>query len=217
MYQILKPFGTLNIRGTPCHFLLGNFPLPPSGGQHHHLHWTIKKKIDFNVFVQYRRKLGYSIQRSVFILRHVSPGGPKPVLVDTPGSPWWNVPLMRLCMRYLCRCSQATSGCSVLLISCCHIIRMVTMMLGWWSYESYRKSLLYKMATQQIHGKFLHIIKDMLNKAKSRVKWNSTYGEIFDNLNGVLQGGVISPPLFKIFLEDLPNYLGNDIDIKIGF
>ena len=106
MYQISKTFGTLNIRGTPCHFLLGNFPLPPSGGQHHHLHWTIKKKIDFNVFAQHRRKLGYSIQRSVFIFRHVSPGGPKPVLVDTPGSPWWIIPLMLLCMRYLCRCSS---------------------------------------------------------------------------------------------------------------
>ena len=79
-----------------------------------------------------------------------------------------------------------------------------------------RNALLFKMHSQHIRGKFLKIIRNMLGKAKSQVKWNGELGEIFDNLNGVLQGGVISPTLFKIFLEDLPNFLGNDIGVKVG-
>ena len=79
-----------------------------------------------------------------------------------------------------------------------------------------RLALLFKMSGQGMHGKFLKIVKSMLGKAKSQVKWNFELGEIFDNLNGVLQGGVISPTLFNLFLEDLPRYLGQDYGIKIG-
>ena len=79
-----------------------------------------------------------------------------------------------------------------------------------------RNALLFKMARQHIHGKFLKIVKDMLWNAKSQVKWNHNLGEIFKNLDGVLQGGVISPTLFNLFMEDLPNYLGKDIGVKIG-
>ena len=79
-----------------------------------------------------------------------------------------------------------------------------------------RLALLFKMAGQGMHGKFLKIVKSMLGKAKSQVKWNFELGEIFDNLNGVLQGGVISPTLFNLFLEDLPRYLGQDYGVKIG-
>ena len=39
----------------------------------------------------------------------------------------------------------------------------------------------------------------MFDKAKCRVKWENTLGEIFRNMHGVLHGGVISPTLFKIF------------------
>ena len=56
----------------------------------------------------------------------------------------------------------------------------------------------------------------MLNNAQSRVKWDAKLGEIFDNLQGVLQGGVLSPQLFKIFLEDLPNYINNELGVKMG-
>ena len=36
------------------------------------------------------------------------------------------------------------------------------------------------------------------------------------NTRGVIQGGVISPLLFNIFLEDLPSYLNNDYGAKVG-
>ena len=47
----------------------------------------------------------------------------------------------------------------------------------------------------------------MFSKSKSRVKWNNSYSDTFENLYGVLQGGVISPTLFNVFLDDLPDYL----------
>ena len=79
-----------------------------------------------------------------------------------------------------------------------------------------RKALLFKLKCQKVHGKFLNIIKSMLQKSQSCVRWNGVLGEIFDNLKGVLQGGVLSPSLFKIFMEDLPNFLDNGKGVKIG-
>ena len=53
-----------------------------------------------------------------------------------------------------------------------------------------RQALLYKLQKQDIKGNFYRILRSMLTKAKSRVKWDSKIGELFNNLYGVLQGGV---------------------------
>ena len=79
-----------------------------------------------------------------------------------------------------------------------------------------REALFYKLIKQDIKGKFYNIIKSMLNNAKSRVKWDNNLGDIIDNLYGVLQGGVISPALFKIFIEDLPKYLDPEDGVEMG-
>ena len=78
-----------------------------------------------------------------------------------------------------------------------------------------RKALLYKIMKKQYGGKMYDIIKSMFNKSKSQVKWNGEIGDIFDNEHGVIQGGVISPLLFNIFLEDLPSYLDNQCGVKM--
>ena len=79
-----------------------------------------------------------------------------------------------------------------------------------------RAALLWKMRKQGIRGKFYAIINSMFKKAKSTVKWAGDFGETFENLCGVLQGGVTSPQLFKVFLEDLVKYLDTSCGIKIN-
>ena len=78
-----------------------------------------------------------------------------------------------------------------------------------------RHALMYKMLEQGIRGNFFNVVKSMFDKAKSRVKWGNALGEIFRNMHGVLQGGVISPTLFKIFLEDLCLYLDPENGIMV--
>ena len=70
-----------------------------------------------------------------------------------------------------------------------------------------RNALLYKLLKRGVNGKMLHILKSMFEKSKSTAKWNGCLSEAFENLYGVLQGGVTSPTLFNVFLEDLVKYL----------
>ena len=50
----------------------------------------------------------------------------------------------------------------------------------------------------------------MYDKAKCRVKWGNTIEKIFRDIHGVLQRGIISPILFKIFHEDMCLYLDTE-------
>ena len=79
-----------------------------------------------------------------------------------------------------------------------------------------RAALLFKLRRQGVKGKFFCVLNSMFQKAKSSVKWDGEIGETFENLCGVLQGGVSSPLLFKIFLEDLIHYLDTSCGIKIN-
>ena len=79
-----------------------------------------------------------------------------------------------------------------------------------------RAALLYKMMSKGIGGKFIEIIKSMFSNAKSRVKWNAKLGTQLSNLHGVLQGGVLSPTLFNLFVTDLGEYLDAGNGISVG-
>ena len=79
-----------------------------------------------------------------------------------------------------------------------------------------RSALLYKLVNQGCTGTFLSVIQSMFRNARSRVKWGGKQGEIFENMYGVLQGGVFSPNLFNLFLEDLPSYLNKEKGVHIG-
>ena len=48
-------------------------------------------------------------------------------------------------------------------------------------------------------GNYFKVIKSMFDNFKSRIKYNSQISDIFENLHGVLQGGVISSTLFMFF------------------
>ena len=79
-----------------------------------------------------------------------------------------------------------------------------------------RSALLYKLRKRGVSGKMLRILKDMFAKAKSSAKWGGYVSETFNNLYGVLQGGVTSPTLFNMFLEDLVNFLDVTCGVKMG-
>ena len=79
-----------------------------------------------------------------------------------------------------------------------------------------RSALLFKLRRQGIKGKLFSVITSMFKKATSTVKWDGQLGETFDNICGVLQGGVSSPQLYKVFLEDLVRYLDTSYGVKIN-
>ena len=79
-----------------------------------------------------------------------------------------------------------------------------------------RDALLWKLRRQGVKGNFFAVISSMFKKAKSTVKWAGDLGETFENLCGVLQGGVSSPQLFKLFLEDLVQYLDKSCGIQVN-
>ena len=70
--------------------------------------------------------------------------------------------------------------------------------------------------TQGFTGKIFEILRDLFGKAKSRVKWNSKIGELFENTCGVLQGGTISPTLFNAYIEDMQIYFAGEPGVSIG-
>ena len=48
------------------------------------------------------------------------------------------------------------------------------------------------------------------------VKWDMELSEMFDNVYGVLQGGVISPSLFKLYIDDMCQYFHDISGVTIG-
>ena len=81
-----------------------------------------------------------------------------------------------------------------------------------------RHVLLFKLISEgyAYNGRFLKIMQDLFKKARSKVKCNMETGEMFDNICGVLQGGVISPSLFKLYIVDMCQYLGDSTGVTVG-
>lgn len=79
----------------------------------------------------------------------------------------------------------------------------------------YRDGLWYKLINSGIDGKLLSIIRSMYNEAKSCVKQFNTLSEFFSSNVGLLQGEVISPILFSLFLNDIEISLQSSMDAGI--
>ncbi len=43
----------------------------------------------------------------------------------------------------------------------------------------------------------------MYERQESRVVWNNEYGEYFTSTNGAHQGGIISPLMFTVVMDEL--------------
>ncbi len=62
--------------------------------------------------------------------------------------------------------------------------------------------LLYKWSIPPL---ILRTIIDMYERQESRASWENMYGDYFGCINGVRQGGVISPLMFTNYMDELLN------------
>ena len=56
---------------------------------------------------------------------------------------------------------------------------------------------------KRVSIKFVRILQNWCNKLYASVLWNGLLGNIFPILCGVRQGGVLSPLLFSVYVDDL--------------
>ncbi|KAL9978039.1 hypothetical protein ACROYT_G015516 [Oculina patagonica] len=72
----------------------------------------------------------------------------------------------------------------------------------------WQSGMIHKLQTYGIQGKFLNVIKSMYSSIRSCVKINqNALTELFSCNKGIRQGDGLSPVLFSLFMNDLPQYL----------
>jgi hypothetical protein len=79
-----------------------------------------------------------------------------------------------------------------------------------------RDLLYYKLLKRGFGGKLVRLIISMFAKANARVRWNGEVGEKINSTHGVLQGGIISPKLFNLFLADIHEHLDTSQGVRVN-
>lgn len=72
-----------------------------------------------------------------------------------------------------------------------------------------RSKLWYKLQMEGFGGKLLRIIKSLYKNVRACVKHKGTFTETFRISAGVLQGEILSPLLFSMYLNDFERYFIN--------
>ena len=69
--------------------------------------------------------------------------------------------------------------------------------------------LLIEMMHRNVPVNLLNILEDWFGKCKTCVRWGSAFSDMFRLSRGVRQGGVLSPHLFAIYIDDIINVVEN--------
>ena len=78
------------------------------------------------------------------------------------------------------------------------------------AYDSvWRPGRLYKLLKLNIRGKFYKIKENMMSNVSFDIKQGDEISGFVNTKNGVKQGDVMSPLLFNLFINNLPEHLGN--------
>lgn len=68
-------------------------------------------------------------------------------------------------------------------------------------------ALFYKMLAAKCNILVIRLLRYWYTTQTFCVKWGSTYSDCFTVINGVRQGGIMSPALFNLYMDDLSNVL----------
>ncbi len=78
----------------------------------------------------------------------------------------------------------------------------------------WREALFYKLSKVGISSKFIKLVQSLYVSTQSCVRYNDYYTDFFAPQIGTRQGCILSPTLFNLYLNDLPNtLLDNESDI----
>jgi len=80
-------------------------------------------------------------------------------------------------------------------------------------YQVLHMKLFEKLIPIKVPMCFVRLLKHRYKEQTMQIKWGKHLSEPFHVSNGVRQGGVLSPCLFAVYLDDLSNKLNN---IKAG-
>ena len=79
-----------------------------------------------------------------------------------------------------------------------------------------RTFLYYKLIKMGYGGRLLKIIHSMFSKSCAKVRWQGQLGSSLDSTHGVLQGGILSPKLFNLYLSDMNEYFDQRHGVTIN-
>ena len=81
------------------------------------------------------------------------------------------------------------------------------------AYDSvWRDALMLKLLRLGVRGNFFGTVKNMYDNCKACIKSDGLLSDTFECKSGVKQGDVMSPNLFNVFINDLPEIFNDDTD-----
>ena len=79
------------------------------------------------------------------------------------------------------------------------------------------QGMLFKLLQDKIDGKVYDIIKSMYSRSKCYIKLGAKRTGYFEYARGVTQGCILSPLLFNLYLNELPNLIKDSISLTDPF